>query len=275
MTDDDGRGSGPRPSRAGACVRAGMFALVGSVLAAFGHHAVAEGPVPWRLVIAFGVAQFIVVWPIARRHHSLPVIAGCTLAAQGALHLVLTWAGGTDHAESGHTAHSHMAMSQGDGHTWHHASSAMTAVHVVAALAVAWLLHRADAAVTAALVTARTVRGAAVAVIACVRPWFTGAVVPEPPAALRLIGHFELPSAARTEPLEHALVRRGPPGREHVRSSISPGPASACPVPPARSSLVSVHAPVRPRDASYRTRRRRRAHGHPGHGRNGLRPRGG
>ncbi|MEU0453849.1 hypothetical protein ABZ322_12640, partial [Streptomyces sp. NPDC006129] len=73
MTATDTGTAGVPSGWAGACVRAGMFALAGSVLAAIGHHAVADGSVPWRLVTAFAVAQFAAVWPLARRRLSLPV----------------------------------------------------------------------------------------------------------------------------------------------------------------------------------------------------------
>ncbi|MCX4904617.1 hypothetical protein [Streptomyces sp. NBC_00878] len=217
MTQRDGRGRSPRPSRAGARVRAVTFALVGSVLAAVGHHAVEGGQVPWRLVTVLAVAQFVAVRPFTRRGPGLLAVGACVLAAQAAMHLALTTAGG-HRAGTGHLAHAgHDAMAAGaGGHPWQHASgAAMTTAHVVAALVVAWLLHRADTAVTAALATGRTLRALAAAVIAWVLP---GAAVPTGyrPRLVPLAGSFDLPAGARTQTLEHALVRRGPPGRMPV-----------------------------------------------------------
>ncbi|MDQ0948888.1 hypothetical protein QFZ24_002811 [Streptomyces phaeochromogenes] len=217
MAQCDGRSQGSRPSRAGARVRAVTFALVGSVLAAVGHHAVEGGQVPWRLVTAFAVTQFIVVRPFARRSPGLLAVGGCTLAAQAAMHLALTTAGG-HRAGTGHMAHAgHDAMTTGaGGPPWQHASeTAMTTAHVVAALVVAWLLHRADTAVTAALATGRTLRAAAAAVMARFLPG-TAVATTQRPLPVPLTGSFELPAGARTQTLEHALVRRGPPGRTPV-----------------------------------------------------------
>ncbi|MGW1089913.1 hypothetical protein ACWD4L_27305, partial [Streptomyces sp. NPDC002596] len=155
VTAYDGPDGRPGPDRAVACVRAGLFALVGSVLAALGHHAVAEGAVPWQLVTAFAAGQFVVAWPFARRRFSLTVIIGCTLVAQGGLHLALTWVGGEHEAKPDQGGHAgHAAMEMGNGHAWHDAGTAMTTAHVLAALAAAWLLHRADTAVTVALAAA-------------------------------------------------------------------------------------------------------------------------
>jgi hypothetical protein len=112
----------------------------------------------------------------------------------------------------------------------------MTTAHVVAALAVAWLLHHADAAMVAALVTARAVRRIAAAVVARVAPRLhTAALVL--PSTVRLTGCLGLPEPARVRTLHHTLVRRGPPG--HAPAPVRPltrAAAAACPVPPARSS---------------------------------------
>ncbi|MGX1115756.1 hypothetical protein RKD37_001119 [Streptomyces ambofaciens] len=148
---DDQRDGSARPGHATACVRAGLFALVGTVLAALGHHAVAEGPFPWRLVSAFTLVQFGLIWPAARRRLPLSMILACTLTAQGSLHLALTWAGAATAAHTGLETHRSTGVvhpATGDGHVWHHASAAMTAAHVTAALLAGWLLHRADATVS-------------------------------------------------------------------------------------------------------------------------------
>ncbi|MEU1514952.1 hypothetical protein ABZ490_22850 [Streptomyces sp. NPDC005811] len=217
-------------------MRAGLFALVGSVLAALGHHAGAEGAVPWRLVTAFALGQFALVRPVARHRLSPAAVTVCTLAAQGSLHLALTWAGGSHHP-AGHSAAGHAAMADGDGHAWHQASVSMTAAHVAAALGAGWLLHRADAAVAAALTAARLLHGAAAAVVARVLPpvrTVTLAAAPSPQPDVC----FALPRPAGASTMEHALVRRGPPGRIHVpHCPFTRATASArCPVPPARSS---------------------------------------
>jgi hypothetical protein len=204
-------------------VRAGLFAVLGTVLAALGHHAIAEGAVPWRLVGAMAVLQFAAVWPLARRRCPPAATVLCTLAVQGALHLVLSCvAGDAPTAMPGHAGHT--VVDAGDGHAWHHAGAAMTTVHVVAALAVAWLLCRADARMTAALATLTTVTRAAAAGLAQVllRPVrVTGrpAVVPSgrwPGAA------FETAAAPWDDVLEHAVVRRGPPraGARPVRHPV-------------------------------------------------------
>ncbi|MGW0949834.1 hypothetical protein ACWD4O_45915 [Streptomyces sp. NPDC002623] len=208
-----------RASHAGACTRAGLFAVLGTVLATFGHHAVADGTVPWRLVAVLIVVQFAAVWPLARRRYVPVATITLTLATQGALHLALSY---TDGAASmtmpQHAMHAgHMSSAAGDGHSWHHAGAAMTAVHTLAALAVAWLLHRADAGMTAALGTLHTLARAAVAALAQALP----RAIADPERALlglpagRTGAFFAVAARAWEEVLEYAVVRRGPPRREH------------------------------------------------------------
>ncbi|MFI0539555.1 hypothetical protein ACH3VS_11795 [Streptomyces sp. WSLK1-3] len=144
--------------RVTAGVRAGTFALAGSVIAALGHHAVADGVVPWRLVLLLAGAQFAAMWPVARRQFSLRSALGSALAVQGAMHLALTVAGTSD-PDLGGMRRPVLSAAAG-GHTWQHFSTAMSAVHLLSALVVIWLLHRADAAVAVALGIARAVRGA-------------------------------------------------------------------------------------------------------------------
>lgn len=212
-----------RASRAGACARAGLFAVLGIVLATFGHHASAEGTVPWRLVGVSVVAQFAAVWPLARRRYTPTATVLCTLAVQGGLHVALSYADGASPAAMpGHAMHARYGTAAvGDGHAWHHAGAAMTTVHVVAALIVAWLLCRADARMTAALVALGALAAAAVAGLAQMlpRPVFgTGR------PALALPGRqpgtsFEVAAPGWDEVLEHAVVRRGPPRREFLPSA--------------------------------------------------------
>lgn len=247
----DGHPGRPEASRALVCVRAGAFALAGSVLAALGHVAVADGAVPWRFVSLLAGAQFIAVWPVARRRFSFPAALGCALAVQGVLHLVLTIMGERDpegNVRAGHAAHGmpgHAAMA--DGPAWQHACTTLTAVHVLAAPAVAWLLHSADAAVVAAMAITRAVRGIAAAVAAWVRSLRTGVQV-RPLPAVPLTEYAAPHARAWTHSLEHALVRRGPPGHAHVPSRPSPGR------PPwgarlSRKEHLCVRAPRCPRRA--------------------------
>src|SRR5690348_14055819 len=93
-----GRAGGGRAGHAGACVRAGLFAVLGTLLATFGHHAIAEGRVPWPLVGLLVVSQFAVVWPLARRRPTLVATVVCTLAVQGVLHVTLSAAAGGEPA---------------------------------------------------------------------------------------------------------------------------------------------------------------------------------
>ncbi len=122
-------------------------------------------------------------------------MTACTLTAQAVLHTALAQA--QDGSHHGHSA---------AGHAWHQAAPGMTAAHLVAATAAAWLLWRADAA----LVTARAVRRCAAAVLAGTATPVAPRGVPAPPAAVRIALIFAVP--VRTRVLEHALVRRGPPG---------------------------------------------------------------
>ncbi|MPY32927.1 hypothetical protein FNH09_17145 [Streptomyces adustus] len=254
MTGRDVRAGAGRASHAGACARAGLFAVLGTVLATFGHHAVAEGTVPWRLVAVLIVVQFSAVWPLARHRYAPVATIGFTLAMQGVLHLALSYTDGdTSMAGPRHAAHAgHMAAATGDGHSWHHAGTAMTAVHTAAALAVAWLLHRADVRMAAALGALRTMARAAVAALVQVLPRATA----HPDAVmLRLPGRrtgacFAVAAQAREEVLEHAVVRRGPPRPENspvlhrsrlLRGRILPYEQGVplCPCPPVR-----WHAPA-------------------------------
>ncbi|MFI6460567.1 hypothetical protein [Streptomyces sp. NPDC050538] len=219
MTGHQERAGAGRASHAGACARAGLFAVLGTVLATFGHHAIAEGAVPWRLVGVLIAAQFAAVWPLARRRYAPVATVMATLAMQGLLHLALSaTAGDASTAMPQHAMRpGHMAAASGDGHAWHHAGATMTIVHTFAALTVAWLLHRADVRMTAALGTLRTLAGAAAAALAQVLPRTPAEpdrALPRLPEA-RTSGFFAA-KQAREEVLEHAVVRRGPPRRERL-----------------------------------------------------------
>ncbi|PWI14413.1 hypothetical protein DI272_09770 [Streptomyces sp. Act143] len=200
-----------------------MFALAGSVIAALGHHAVADEAVPWRFVLLLAGAQFAAVWPAARRGFSLYSALGSALAAQGAVHLTLTVVGGMDPALGGE--HGHAVSAAAQGHTWHHASAAMSAVHLLSALAVVWLLHRADAAVMVALGIAHAVRGVAAAVGSWVRSLSGGTQVRPLPVAPP-VECLARPVRARPQLLGNALVRRGPPGHAPVPTGSTSGPPS-------------------------------------------------
>ncbi|GCB51283.1 hypothetical protein SNL152K_8639 [Streptomyces sp. NL15-2K] len=226
MTGHEMRAPAGGAERAGTCARAGLFAVLGTVLAAFGHHTIAEGTVPWRLAGVSILAQFAAVWPLARRHYTPTATIVFTLAMQGALHLALSYADeDTQTVVAGHAMHAgHGTAAVGDSHAWHHAGAAMTTVHVVAALVVAWLLHRADARMTAALGTLGTLARAAVAALAQMLPrpvHDTGRMVftlpDRRPGAL-----FEVAAHAWDDVLEHAVVRRGPPRRERLQSLTGP-----------------------------------------------------
>ncbi|WP_328476473.1 hypothetical protein OHS71_03000 [Streptomyces sp. NBC_00377] len=230
--------------------------MLGTVLAVFGHHAVAEGTVPWRLVTVLVVAQFAAVRPLARRRYGPAATVGTTLAMQGVLHLALACADGDTPrgASPGPTMHAgHMAATTGDGHAWHHAGAAMTTLHTTAAVVVAWLLHRADTRMTAALDALRTLARAAAAALVQLPPSTSAA---HDPVTGRLprrwTGVFlEAVAQARQEALEHAVVRRGPPRREHSsvlhrprcpRGRILPYPqgVALCPRPPVRRRVPAV-----------------------------------
>ncbi|WP_319053803.1 hypothetical protein, partial [Streptomyces europaeiscabiei] len=199
-------------------MRAAVFAVAGSVLALSGHHAVADGVPPWRLVTLLALAQFATVWPAAQRRFAPMATLGCTLGVQGLLHVALALADGPAGAGSSHLSHTAGPQAPAapvSGPDWHQASGTMTAVHVLAALTVAWLLHRADDALATAVPIARAVRGAACAVVA----WLSAGlsrVGPRPLPALEPIGCFAPSEPLRTQPLEHQLVRRGPPGHTGV-----------------------------------------------------------
>ncbi|MEU1409127.1 hypothetical protein ABZ471_43985 [Streptomyces sp. NPDC005728] len=236
--------------------------MLGTVLATFGHGAIAEGPVPWRLVGTLAVAQFAAVWPLARRRYAPVATIIVTLAAQGVLHLALSYADDESPLSMPeHTHAGHPMTAARDGHAWHHAGAAMAAVHILTSLTVAWLLHRADARTTAALGTLRTLAMAAATALAH--------VLPRPVADMdrvmlgmpdgRARAWFGLAELARDEVLEHAVVRRGPPRQEnspvlhrsqHLRGRIHPylQGVPLCPSPPTcrRVPATASLSPVPP-----------------------------
>ncbi|WP_247703084.1 hypothetical protein [Streptomyces sp. F63] len=210
-----------------------MFALTGTVLAVAGHHAVLAVPVPWGTVALLAAAQYAVVRPTARRRPPLPVVVAATLAAQAVLHTALSLAAGCA-PPAGHAAHGAggadgggLAAPAAGVHLCHPAPAAMTAAHVLAALAVAWLLHRADSAAAGAARAARAVRraaGHALAVLLARYPRAAGNT-DHPPEPADTAASVEPPSPAR-EFLASAVVRRGPPHREHNRGCRIPAPAA-------------------------------------------------
>jgi hypothetical protein len=200
-------------------LRAAVFAVVGTVLGVSAHHLVDDGPLPWRQSAAAAAVLFVVGLVGTRRPRSLATVAATCGAAQAGLHLWLMTghAGGSQGMNMATHPHPHPHMHHAaDAHSaWHermHASTAMTLAHALAAVLVAVLLHRADAAcwslgrgVTAAVDAVR-LRIATAHSLLCDRPRPAGPGA-RGPVALAWLDRPPLQGAV----LMDVVVRRGPP----------------------------------------------------------------
>ncbi|MFE9503344.1 hypothetical protein ACFYO6_12590 [Streptomyces anthocyanicus] len=172
---------------------------------------------------AVTLAQFVLVWPLARRRLPVAMVLAGTLTLQGLLHLALTWMRAASPTPSHHGPHQPTAVAHalsGDGHTWHHVSAAMTAAHMTAALLAGWLLHRADATMSGAMTAVAIVRRVTTTVVGWLVPWRRTSAVTTPPAT-PLARCCAPPTAPDIRLLHHTLVRRGPPGHVSSRHTSS------------------------------------------------------
>lgn len=193
--------------------RAAMFAVVGTVLGVSAHHLVAEGPAPWRSSVAVAALLFAVGLAGTRRPRSLAAVVVTSAAAQTGLHMWLSAAHARHSAATtavpGHAHHAMPVHGTWPGRV--HDSVAMTVLHAVAAVLVAVLLHRADAAcwslargLTGAVDVVRT-RIATVWALLAGRPAPTG-------HGSRVRGpRRNGPPLRRGALLADVVVRRGPP----------------------------------------------------------------
>ncbi|MFE3111601.1 hypothetical protein ACFXKJ_25510 [Kitasatospora indigofera] len=117
---------------------AALFAAAGTALGAAGHHLSTDEPPQGASLMLAATVLFAAALPAARRQRSGPFWVLWTLAGQGLLHLLLTWAAGPSGRQE-HGAHAHAAGAGG-----HHGGSGMAAAHLLAALLVAVMVHRAD-----------------------------------------------------------------------------------------------------------------------------------
>ncbi|WP_210577140.1 hypothetical protein [Streptomyces sp. GESEQ-4] len=193
-----------------AVLRAAVFAGVGTVLGVSAHQLVAEGTTPWRQTAPAALVLFGIGLVGTRRPRSLATVVVTCGVAQAGLHLWLmaahadaTAAPMSMPSHTQHAAHTHQA--------WHDAP-AMTAVHMVAAVLVAVLLHRADTVCWSLARGLTTAVDAARARIATVR-----ALLGDRPAlsADQGLSAHALAWLERPPPDEAVLtgtvVRRGPP----------------------------------------------------------------
>lgn len=193
-------------------LRAAVFAVVGTVLGVSAHHLVAGGPAPWRPGMAAAGVLFAVGLAGTRRPRSLAAVVVTCAAAQTGLHLWLSAAHSRHTAAMAMPTHAHPATTaHGVWQERLHDSGAMTVLHAVAAVLVAVLLHRADAACWS---LARGLSGAVDAVrtrLATVRALLDGR-----PAPVTHRPRVRCPRWTQLPPLKGALladavVRRGPP----------------------------------------------------------------
>ncbi|MDW4905350.1 hypothetical protein RB628_08300 [Streptomyces sp. ADMS] len=196
--------------------RAAVFAVVGTVLGVSAHHLAAEGPPPWRSGAAVTALLFAVGLAGARRPRSLASVVVTSAVAQTGLHVWLS-AAPSRHPSAGAApvpthAHAHHAMpAHGAWQERLYDSAAMTVLHAVAAVLVAVLLHRADAACWS---LARGLSGAAGAVrtrMATVRALLDGRPAPTGRASRVRRPRRTEPPPLRGALLADAVVRRGPP----------------------------------------------------------------
>lgn len=186
-------------------LRAAVFAVVGTVLGVSAHHLAAEGAVPWAQGSAVAAALFGLGLVGVRRPRHVATVVAVSVVGQSGLHLWLTLG-----AHARPPAHQHGHHMQG-AHTGSYDSVAMAAAHALAAVLVAVLLHRADAACWTLARGVAAVLDAARAHVAAVRTLLT-----RPGTGVRLWPPVPVPaetgrSAATGPVLAYAVVRRGPP----------------------------------------------------------------
>ncbi|MFD7729069.1 hypothetical protein ACFV6F_01605 [Kitasatospora phosalacinea] len=194
----------PRPADVLPAGRAALFAAVGTAPGAAGHHlatddALSAGPLMLAATVLFGAA----LWA-ARRRRGRAFWLAWTLGGQGLLHLLLTPPPDSELAPE--PAHHHGAAAAASAH---HGGPGMLAAHLLAAVAVALLVHRADAVWwTLGSATARAER-----TVRRLLPPLPP--LAPPPAAQRRVRPASTaprtPSGVRE--LVHSVGRRGPPVR--------------------------------------------------------------
>ncbi|MFE7979758.1 hypothetical protein [Streptomyces shenzhenensis] len=197
-------------------LRAAMFAFVGTALGVSAHHLVAEGPMSWRRSVFAAAVLFGIGLLGTRRPRSLGGVMAVCGSVQAALHLWLM----TGHTRQAPVMSTPMAVPAHTHHpvdthaAWHerlHASLMMTAVHAIAAAAVAVLLYRAD---TACWSLARGLTHALLATrprIATAWTLLTGRRAATKPGSLLLVRAWFDRSPPAWAVLADVVVRRGPP----------------------------------------------------------------
>ncbi|MFF3617347.1 hypothetical protein [Streptomyces sp. NPDC002580] len=194
-------------------LRAVVFALVGTVLGASAHHLIAGGAMPWWQTASAAVAFFGVGLVVTRRPRSLAAVVAVCGAAQAGLHQLLM----AEHSEglahramAPHMRHAMDAHSAGHGQA--HDSPAMTAVHAVATVLVAVLLHRADTVCWSLARGLTTAVDAARARIATACVLLTGRHEEPRNRLPKVVRAWLDRQPLRGASLADVVVRRGPPG---------------------------------------------------------------
>lgn len=205
-------------------LRAAVFAAVGTMLGVSAHHLLSPGPPPWAQGAAAAAVLFGLGLIGTRRPRHAATVVVWGVAGQSGLHLWLTL---TVHARPGadephHGPGSAHEIGHSPGSPWQerlHDSVTMTVAHTLAAVLVAILLHRADAACWTPAREVTAVFGRIRAHLTVVRTLVTGrqaaAACPEVPV---LVPAERERRPAMNRILADAVTRRGPP------------PAAAAPV---------------------------------------------
>ncbi|MFC8824280.1 hypothetical protein ACFT9I_02860 [Streptomyces sp. NPDC057137] len=192
------------------------------MLAVVGHHLASEDPVPWLRLLVVSAAVLAVVAAGAGKARSWWPVAGATAVTQVVLHTALSSSDGpvtVQHSEA------HGAAST--GYAAHHSAPMMSAAHLLAAVSVAVLMHRADRRLSNLPHDVGSWAGALAAAVATAvgRRGLIPRSLPRtssgpPPVAYRQ-------STARTV-LAHVLIRRGPPEGRVRDVPLNPADRARC-----------------------------------------------
>jgi hypothetical protein len=210
--------------------RVALFSLVCVMLAATGH-SLAGGHQPPLALLAIGaIAVAVTAGRLAGRERTFGQIAGAVTVAQGALHLLFTFAGPA-HSPTSPPVHEHASYAGhmgtygpdfvigaadaaaepvGTAMAAAHPSPLMLLAHLVAGLGAAWWLRQGEALVWRLCRLLGAPLSAALHALVLLRQWARSGALP---ARLRLPlnRHEDREVPCRTRVLEHAVARRGPP----------------------------------------------------------------